>query len=181
MANLVPNDVFNLSLGNTSTPFKVSQVQPNGSFTASLNADNVDAYGVRLYQNVKVDYDATKKTLRLTGSGLYNLIPMEFSQEYTLGQGADLKSQLESAVGGNPNLTLGVQTLFGDTGSLLEDANVTGSYSAAQGQYDWSGNIKIDFTPEDKVHDDDITCLTSALAATPIIPIKSFCNRLHCR
>lgn len=63
MANLAPNDVFNLSLGNTSTPFKVSQVQPNGSFTASLQADNVDAYGVRLYQNVKVDYDATKKPL----------------------------------------------------------------------------------------------------------------------
>jgi hypothetical protein len=164
------NTNFNLNIGNQSAKFKVFESSEAGFKAKAEPSSSVDVYGVNLDVNNEliVQYTAANQTLNLTGSCLYQNIRVQYADAYTLGDGNDLLAKIQSSTSkAKPSISVGVQSLFGDTGSLLEDVSVSGAYAAAQnGQpatYNWTGSIKLDFTPEDKEHKDDISVSLSNL------------------
>jgi hypothetical protein len=172
MATLASGTAFSFNVGGQSRQFTVGDSTQSGFKARSVNFEAADVYDVTLdggnEKFVDVEYDATGNTLKLKGSCLYNGIRMDFADAYALGGGNNLLAQIQSATSkAEPTITVGVQSLFGETDSLLEDVSVSGAYAAAQNgqpaKYNWTGSIILDFTPEDKEHKDDISVSLSNL------------------
>jgi hypothetical protein len=167
-------DQFTLKLDGKAVDFKVKTVEGSGGFKAiPVAAKTINAFGVSLDDKIEVAYKKAQKadekdSLSLTGSGLYDNFRMNYTLPFQLGDEQDLKVKVENGVTGTAELSVGVVSLFGDTGSTLEDATIKGTYAPAAGAnpatYNWSGDITLDFTPEDKSYDDDVTVSLSNLS-----------------
>ena len=168
------NDQFSLKIDQKTVDFKIISLEGSGGFKAApVTAKTINAFGVSLDDKIEVAYKKAQKadekdSLSLTGSGLYDKFRMNYTLPFQLGDEQDLKFKVEKGVTGTAELSVGVVSLFGDTGSILEDATIKGTYAPAAGAnpatYNWSGDITLDFTPEDKSYDDDVTVSLSNLS-----------------
>ena len=157
---------FNFTIGDQEASFKVQRV--NGDdFTATLESDVSGVFGADLELGLTATYSAGDKILTLAGKANWNNIEMDFENEYDLSKGSTFDQKLNKAVqkdGTKPNLKTSVSKLFGDTGSILKDVDVNGSYNAKAKAFDWSGNLTLDFTPDDSENHDEINVTLSNLS-----------------